>query len=268
MKIFSVNNLNFSYRKNWVLKNINTDINKGDFIGILGPNGAGKSTYLKILAGLLTPDNGKVLFLNKNIYDYSKIDIAKEMSVVAQNFKNFVPFKADEFISMGLFPHKKFWERTSKYDYEKIENVLKITGIEHLQNRYITELSGGELQLVSIARALVQNMEVILLDEPISNLDLQHTVWVMDLLYKLNRKGATILTVLHDVNIASDYCSRIISLKNGKLFFDSDPAKCITKNNVSKLYDIKCSVNLNRLTGKPNITLFPEFITNKENSND
>lgn len=260
MKLFQVKSLSAAYEKNIVLKNVSLKINQGEFIGIIGPNGAGKSTFLKLISGYLKPKKGEIKFLNKSIIDYSKKDLAKEMSIVHQSLKNIIAFTVREFVTTGIFPYKNFWEYENEKDKQLVDSALEITDSLHLQNRILTELSGGELQLVSIARALVQNKNILLLDEPISNLDLKHTVQIMDLLYKLNQSGATIITILHDINIAADYCSRIVALKNGKLFNDGPIDQVVTAENITKLYNINCSVKKNSITKKPNIILHPEFV--------
>lgn len=260
MNIYNIKSLEAGYGNIPVLKEISTSIDSGDFIGIIGPNGAGKSTLVKALAGLLPHEKGKIEFLNASLFDYSKPELARKISVVPQFLENILPFAAKNFIATGRFPFKNFWEGNTKEDREIIDNALKTTGTMHLKDRLLTTLSGGELQLVSIARALAQNKDIVLLDEPISSLDLRHTVRIMDLLYGLNRNGSTIITVLHDINTAADYCSKMIALKNGKIFFEGAPEDCITADIISSLFDSKCSVKKNPVTGRPYVYPHPEYV--------
>ncbi|MFC1670393.1 ABC transporter ATP-binding protein, partial [Spirochaetota bacterium] len=192
-------------------------------------------------------------------YDYERMEVARHMSMVPQFFESIVSFTVGDFILTGRFPYKNFWDVNSAEDLAAVEEALKITDTEHLRDRTITELSGGELQLVAIARALVQNREVILLDEPLSSLDLSHSVQIMDILHRLNSEGSTILIVLHDINIASDYCSRIIALKEGNIFCDGNPEESIKEEIMNGLYNTNCSVKLNPVTGKPYVFPHPGY---------
>ena len=260
MNIYDIRSLEAGYGNIPVLKKISISIDSGCFLGIIGPNGAGKSTLVKALAGLLPQEKGEIEFLNSSLFDYSKPELARRISVVPQFLENILPFLVKDFIATGRFPFKNFWEGDTKEDRDIVEDALKTTGTLHLKDRLLTTLSGGELQLVSIARALAQNKDIILLDEPISSLDLRHTVRIMDLLYRLNKKGSTIITVLHDINTASDYCSKIIALKNGKIFFAGSPEECITGKVISSLFDSNCSVKKNPVTGRPYVYPHPEYV--------
>ena len=135
------------------------------------------------------------------------------------------PFTVYEFIRLGRFPHQAAFVLESDLDREIIARSAETTGVSGLLGRPLTELSGGELQLARIAHALAQNSRVILLDEPVSHLDIQHAVMIMDILWKLNREGTTVVTVLHDINIASDYSGRIVGMKEGRVFFNGTPGR-------------------------------------------
>ncbi|MCU0821491.1 MAG: ABC transporter ATP-binding protein [Spirochaetes bacterium] len=260
MNVFIVKSLEAGYGMMPVLRKISASIDSGDFIGIIGPNGAGKSTLVKALAGLLPYEKGEIEFLGASLFDYSKPELARKMSVVPQFLENILPFLVKNFIATGRFPFKNFWERNTKEDMDIVNEALETTGTAHLGDRLLTTLSGGELQLVSIARALAQNKDILLLDEPISSLDLRHTVRIMDLLYALNKNGSTIITVLHDINTAADYCSKIIALKGGGIFFEDTPEKCLTGKTISSLFNKKCSVKKNPVTGRPYVYPHPEYL--------
>ncbi len=260
MNILNVRSLEAGYGKIPVLREISTSINSVDFIGIIGPNGAGKSTLIKALAALLPSEKGTIEFLGTSLFDYPKPELARRMSVVPQFLENILPFSVRNFVETGRFPYKNFWEGETKEDKKIIEDALKTTGTIHLTDRLLTTLSGGELQLVSIARALAQNNEILLLDEPISSLDLRHTVRIMDLLYGLNKAGSTIISVLHDINTAADYCSKIIALKNGRILFEGTPEECITAEIISALFDSNCSVDKNPVTERPYVYPHPEYL--------
>ena len=223
--IFNVKGITAGYHSENVLSNVNLSVRRGDFLSIIGPNGAGKSTLLKVMAGDVKPKSGELLFLNRPLNRFKSRYLAKKRSVVYQVFENIPPFTVYEFLRMGRFPYQGFYDIESDEDKEIIENIISLTGIENLLNSALTELSSGEFQLVYIAHALVQNNDIILLDEPISHLDIKHSIEIMDLLYRLNEKGATVITVLHEINIASDYSKTICGIKKGEIFFNDSPPK-------------------------------------------
>lgn len=260
MDIFNVNSLHSGYGQTHVLHNISVTVARKDFLGIIGPNGAGKSTFLKALSGLLEPLKGFIDFYGQRLSSYEPLELARKMAFVPQFLENINPFKVENFIGMGRFPFRNFWEKSSREDREIIDDSLNITETVHLKDRLLSELSGGELQLVCLARALAQNKDVIICDEPVSNLDIRHSIKIMDLLYRLNREGSTIVTVLHDINIASDYCGSIMGLKEGEIFCHGKPSDCLTGEMISSLFDRECSMKKNPVTGNPYIYPVPEYL--------
>jgi len=261
--IFELNNIDASYDDITVLHDITLKVKSGDFIAIIGPNGAGKSTILKIMAGIIKPQSGSILFRNRPMQKQSRRELAMNFSVVHQFHENILSFTVYDFIRLGRFPHQKLWQIETADDRAIINSAVEMTGISPLLNRQITELSGGEQQLVFITQALVQNSDIIILDEPVSHLDIHHTTLIMDILHRLNLKGTTVITVLHDMNIASDYCGRICALKNGKLFFDGTPDEVLKYNLIEELFETPCVVLENPITKKPFVYPVPEYITKK-----
>lgn len=261
--IFELKNINAGYDDIPVLHNINFSVKKGDFISVIGPNGAGKSTMIKIMSGLIKPDSGEIVFKNQAMNKYNRRDLAMNFSVVHQFHENLLAFTVYDFIRLGRFPHQKLWQMETDLDKKTIANAIEMTGVSHLLKRQITELSGGEQQLIFITQALVQNSEIIILDEPVSHLDINHTAKIMDILYRLNLQGTTIITVLHNMNIASDYCNRICSIKNGKIFFDGNPEEVLKYNLIEELFETPCVVLKNPITHKPFVYPVPEYITKK-----
>jgi len=260
MNIFKIKGLYAGYRKFTVLKNINMEIADNDFISIIGPNGAGKSTFIKVLSRDILPSKGELLFKGKPLLQYKSQDIAREFSIVHQFKENVMPFSVYEFIRLGRFPHQKLFEIENDKDKESIEDAIAVTGISNLRNRILSELSGGELQLVFIAHSLAQNSNIIMLDEPVSHLDIKHSIQIMDILYDLNQKGSTIITILHDINLSSDYCSKIIGIKNGKIFSMGKPEDVIKYDLIEELYDTTCIITDNPLSGKPYAYPVPGYL--------
>ncbi len=262
MKLFELKNITAGYGEKDVLKGIDLSVKAGEFISIIGPNGAGKSTLLKVMAGNIQPASGGVTYKGREI-DHAFRDFAKEVSVVHQFLENLLSFPVYEFIRLGRFPHQKIWQVETPEDREIIENALSITGISHLRDRPLTELSGGEKQLASIAQALAQSREVILLDEPISHLDISHSIQIMDILYNLSESGTTVITVLHDINLASDYCKRILGIRDGEIFLDGAPQDVINYKLIEELFNTICVASDNPVTKKPHTYPVPAYIKNK-----
>ena len=259
MNIFTLDSLDTGYNNFQVLHNVNISVKKNEFIGIIGPNGSGKSTLLKSLIGLLKPFNGLVKFNDEDISKIQTLELAKNISFVPQFIENLVAFTVIDFIATGRFPFLKVFQSLSAEDEDAIHQSLEIADVFHLKDRLLTELSGGELQLVNIARAFTQNEKIILLDEPISNLDYNHSIKIMDVLFNLHVQGSTIITVLHNINIASDYCSRIIALKKGAVFADGKPADVINEALIQDLFSIKNKIGINPVTEKPYVYTYPTY---------
>jgi iron complex transport system ATP-binding protein len=251
MTVFSISGLAAGYRSKTVLRNINIDISRGEFVGVIGPNGSGKSTLIKAMTGNISHSEGGVLFMERPLGEYAGTELAGKISVVYQSIENALPFTAMEFVRMGRFPHQSPLKPDSSGDRKIAGDIMRMMGIERLAERPITEISGGERQLVFIARALAQNSDVILLDEPISHLDITHSVQIMDALYDLHMNGSTVISVLHDINMAAEYCTRIIALKDGEVFADGSPEELINYKTVESLFNTVCIVVKNPVSNKP-----------------
>jgi iron complex transport system ATP-binding protein len=238
--IISIKNFSFSYEKE-VLKNINLDIEKGTFVSIIGPNGAGKSTLLKAICGLLHEYKGEILIDNINLKKYTRKTLAQKISYVAQENIGIFDYTVEEVISMGFYSKKKnLFHQPST---EKLEEVMEETETYNLRSKSIKELSGGEKQRVFIARALIQESPVMLLDEPIANLDMKHQGSLMKLCKKLSKeKGYTIISVLHDINLASIYSDYLAVMKDGNLMCYDRADKLINKELIKDVYEVEVEV--------------------------
>ncbi len=235
MKI-SINNIEFSYNGTPVLKNIDCKINKGDFITIVGPNGSGKSTLIKCINGILKPRKGTVLISDKDIKEHPKNDLAKCMAYVPQNNHKQTPVSVFDTVLLGRKPYINW--KPSASDIKITADIIEQLKIETISMKDINKLSGGQQQTVFIARALAQETDILLLDEPTANLDIKHTIEIMDILKKLCDKGLTVIIALHDINLATRYASRIIMLKEGEIFAHGGK-EIINEDNLENLYDIK-----------------------------
>jgi iron complex transport system ATP-binding protein len=223
---------------------------------VIGPNGSGKTTLLKTLYRLLTPQRGDVLFDHLSLKKMSRGEIAKKIAVVAQETYPAFPFRVIEMVLMGRSPYLGYLMFESPKDLEIAKKAMEWTEILPISQRPIDELSGGERKRVYIARALAQEPEVILLDEPTTNLDIHHQVEFLDLVLSLNReKGLTILMASHDLNLASEYCDRLILLQHGMIFHMGPPEEVMTQENIEKVYGCQVWVDRNPVSGMPRVSL-------------
>lgn len=211
--MLKIKNLNFSYDDIHSLKNINFEIEKPSFITIIGPNGSGKTTLLKNICGLLKSQSGEILFNNENILNLHRKNLSKIVAIVNQNQETPYDYLVEEIIEMGTYVLDKNLENKKKF----LENIYRLTDTEDFVGRSMQTLSSGEKQRVYFARALAQNTPLLLLDEPISNLDLKHQVSIMELCKTLSQKGITVISVLHDINFSLNYSDKILVMKNGEV---------------------------------------------------
>lgn len=238
-----VENLTFKYDIDEVLKNIDIDIPKGSFVSILGPNGSGKTTLLKNICNILKPDNGKIIINDKNVSNIKYKELAKIIAVVHQSSDIQFDFSVFDVVLMGRFPYIGRFKSESKKDLDIAKEAMINTGIWELRDKGINEISGGEKQRVMIARALAQQPKILILDEPISNLDIKYQVGILELCKRLNKENKlTIIMTLHDINLAGRYSDYLILLDKGKIKTMDTPERVLTPENISNVYDIKVDV--------------------------
>lgn len=254
--MIEVNAISFRYHEDWVLQDISFRVEKGEFVGVIGPNGSGKTTLLKILYRLLSPQRGEILFELVPMKKMDRTDIAKRIAVVAQETHLLFPFSVLETVLMGRSPHLGHLMFESEKDVEVTKKAMEWTKMLPFSERSMDDLSGGERKRVFIARALAQEPEVILLDEPTTNLDIHHQMDFLDLILTLNReRGLTIVMASHDMNIASEFCDRLILLQEGRIYKMGTPDEVITKEIIEKVYGCEVWVDQNPFSGMPRISL-------------
>jgi iron complex transport system ATP-binding protein len=254
--MIEVNSISFRYHEDWVLQDVSFRVEKGEFVGVIGPNGSGKTTLLKILYRLLSPQKGEILFELVPMRKMDRNDIAKRIAVVAQETQLLFPFSVLETILMGRSPYLGHLMFESEKDLEIVKKAMEWTKVFPFSERPMDELSGGERKRVFIARALAQEPEVILLDEPTANLDIHHQIDFLDLILTLNReRGLTIVMASHDMNIASEFCDRLILLQDGRIYKMGTPDEVITKENIESVYGCEVWIDQNPVSGMPRINL-------------
>ena len=234
-----IQKIQFSYNGTPAIDDINAKINPGDLLALVGPNGSGKSTLIKCINGVLKAQKGVVLVNKTDISDYRTGKLAREMAYVPQRGENNTSSSVFDVILLGRKPYIN-WKPTSA-DLEVVAGVIDTLHLNALAMKDFDKLSGGQQQIVHIARALAQQPNVLLLDEPTANLDIKHQIEVMEVLKKLSGEKITIIIALHDINMAARYASHIMMLKKGRVFsYGSN--ETISEENIRNLYDIDVKI--------------------------
>ena len=248
-----IENLFFAYGPRRVLEGVSLAIAKGEMVGVLGPNGSGKTTLLKILSGVLG-GRGAVRLGGKPIESCSRRDLSRMVAVVPQESEIHFPFTAAEIVLMARASHHGRLVLEGAGDLEAARRSMAATDTAALADRWLHELSGGEKQRVMIARALAQEAEILLLDEPAAFLDLKHQLGVLDLMRRLNReRGLTIVAALHDLNLAALFFPRLLLLENGKIFRDGVPEEVLTEDTIRRIYGVDVRVERRAPERRPHI---------------
>lgn len=243
--MIDVQELQFAYSQKQVLQDVSLHLEKGDFCAIVGPNGSGKTTLLKLMTGLLQPQGGSVQVGGQPLHSLSAMEKARLMAYVAQRQEVVFDFSVFDTVLMGRNPHQSRWETASSHDVQVVEEVLQLTGLADYRNRMLTELSGGEVQRVMIARAMAQQTPVILLDEPLSNLDITYQFEVMDILQNLNKqKNTTVVIILHDLSFVKKYAHKVLMLQKGVLKHFGLVNDTLTEEYVREVFSLSSSYHL------------------------
>ncbi|KAA0003645.1 MAG: ABC transporter ATP-binding protein [Thermoplasmata archaeon] len=237
--MLTIKGIDFYYDSIKALENVSFEIKEGEVLGIIGPNGSGKTTLLRCINMVLKPKVGVVLIDNKNISEFDRKEIAKNIGVVPQNSTIHFPFTVFDIVLMGRTPYIDKLKGESSKDLEITEEVMKITNIKHLAARQINEISGGEKQRVIIARALAQEAKILLLDEPTLHLDINHQIEILELIVNIaKKKNLIVIMVSHDLSLASRYCDKLLLLHKGSIYSIGTAAEVLTTENIKNVYGI------------------------------
>lgn len=240
--MLEIKNLKFGYKSQAILKNINMTVEPGKITAILGPNGTGKSTLLKCISGVLKCD-GEICLHNKKMQEYPQLEVTKQISYLSQQTNNRAILSVFEVVLLGRIHSLSLRVRDS--ELKIVWDTLKKFGLEELAYRDIGELSGGQRQMVFIAQALVREPKILLLDEPISSLDLQHQLEILDIIREITitRKIATIM-IMHHLDLAARYSDRLVVLNNGEVFASGTPKDVLTSDMLRIVYRVNAKVNM------------------------
>jgi len=241
--IISARGLDVGYDKKTVVSGVEINALKGQVICLIGPNGSGKSTILRTLAGMLAPVGGTVYISNNDIRSIKPNDLANQMAVVLTESLNVNMTSAYEIASMGRIPYTGFFGRLNADDHRIVQECMQVVGAAELAERDFSSLSDGEKQKILIARALAQEPELIILDEPTSHLDIKHKIETLRILNRLSAvSGVTVILALHDLDIAVKNCQFVLLIKDGKVVAQGHPEDIIGKDTIGDLYSIEGAV--------------------------
>jgi len=242
----NLHNISFSYDHDMTINHINCSFISGNFYSILGPNGSGKTTLLDLMSGFLKPDTGHIDMNQTPILSLTKKELAKKIALVSQDYIINFSFSVKDVVMMGRHPYIPRFSHPSASDREKVTEMMKITGILHLQDRKINELSGGERQRCVFARALCQDTQILLLDEAFSNMDINHTLQMLRLVKRsVKEKEKLVISVFHDLNLASSWSDALLMLKNGEIKTFGNSQDVLTQQAIKDVFNVTSIVEFN-----------------------
>ena len=265
--MLEIQNVTCGYGSDPILRDISMKVGTGEFVAILGPNGSGKTTLMRAVSRVIRPTKGLISFDGQNIKDLSFGEFARIVAVVTNLQDTDLPMSVEEFVLLGRIPHRAgLGLRETRKDLSRTQSAMDLTGTLQLRERRVDTLSSGEKQMVSIARALAQEPRLLLLDEPTSHLDIAHQIRVMDLISRLNREETlTVITVVHDLNLAGEYGDRLLLMKEGSIVKDGTPRQVLTQEIVEDVYATPVVVLENPLTAKPHVCQLPSQSASRTN---
>lgn len=240
MSFLEIRNLNYEIRKKKILKEVNIKFEKGEFYSIIGPNGSGKTTFIKHLIRAIENKNSNILLEGSNILGYKARELASKISYVPQLISYEMDFSCFDVVMMGRNYLQKGFASSTKQDIQRVNEAMEITDTLFLKDVSIRDISGGERGRVILARALCQDSECIILDEPLAHLDINHQINVMKILKDINvNKNKTIIMVNHDINLALRFSKKIVLFNKGELEVACNPKELLNKDLLNKVYSLK-----------------------------
>jgi iron complex transport system ATP-binding protein len=254
--MLSIKNVTAAYGKKTVLDGVEIEVREGEFVGLIGPNGSGKTTLLRVATGVLTPRKGEVLLRSVNLQSVGRRTLARTIAFLPQDLATEFSFTVREVTLMGRYPHLPRIGYETRKDLDITERAMELTGVSHLADRIITELSGGERQRVFIAMCLAQEPELLVLDEPTNHLDIGHQLSALDLIRKLNHEtNMTVISVFHDLNLAAEYCERVVVLDGGRVDALGPPEDVLTTDMILRVYGVSVFTERNPISNRPHIVI-------------
>jgi len=252
--LFTMNTVCFSYGESRAIRDLSLDLEPGRFYGIVGPNGCGKTTLLDILVRNRRPEKGTVGYKGQDLRTYSRRALAREISLVPQDFQINFPFTVREVVLMGRHPHIPRFAAPSGRDLDMVHEIMVRMEIDRFMDKHITELSGGEKQRVVFARAFAQDTTVLVLDEGTSNMDIRYTLKILDMAAKrVREKRVTVIAAMHNLNLASGFCDHIIFMKEGTVVTAGPVDDVLNKENIQEVFEVDARVYHDPFSGSKQI---------------
>lgn len=254
----SAREVDFSYYNGLVLQDVSLDLAPGSMTSLIGPNGSGKTTLVKVLCGLLKPKHGQVLLWSRDVREMSRKEVARQVALVPQELHVPFDFTAYEMVMLGRTPYVRRFGGITARDREVVEEMLALTSTSNLAHRPFNELSGGEQQRVVVAMALAQEPHMLLLDEPVVHLDVNHQIEILELIRRLNREtDLTVLATMHDLNLASLYFDQLIMLSDGRVVASGSPSEVLHEDLIRRVFRAEVQVQQHPVRLRPQLILLP-----------
>lgn len=242
--LYNITKVSFAYNTDLVLDDISLTLQKGKFYGIVGPNGCGKTTLLDLLIGNRTPKSGSVSFMGKPVSSYKRRYLARQISLVPQEFDTGFGYTVEEVVLMGRHPYIQRFASPSSKDWAHVRQAMATIGISELKERHTDELSGGQKQRAVVARALAQNTDVLIFDEATSSLDVKYTLEIFNVARQLvQNENRTVIAVIHNLNLAAAYCDEIIFMKDGKIQQYGPTTEVMTPETIQNVFGVNTAVS-------------------------
>lgn len=254
--ILQTQQLGHQFQSNWwCLRDVNLSFHTGELVGLAGPNGAGKTTLIRALAGQFRTCQGDVTLDGRSLQCFGRMELARRLGYLPQNVKSSFSYTCEEVVAQGRYPHLGPFGILSRNDREIVRRAMEWTSTQAFARRPLEDLSGGERQRVLLASVLAQGGDFLLLDEPTSALDLHHQVDVFERVHQLAEEGLGIIMITHDLNLAAQYCTRLVLLHEGRVMASGPPEEVMSEPILKKIYETELIVNRNPVTGTPMVVL-------------
>jgi iron complex transport system ATP-binding protein len=249
--------ISYSVAEKRIIDGVTISVKRGEFVGLVGPNGAGKTTLLRLLIGVLPPTGGEVLLEGRRLQEVRVRERARKVAYLSQETTTVFPYPVLDILLMGRYPFLGRFRRENESDLEKARRALAYVGLRGFEERYFNELSGGERQLVLFAKILVQETDLLLLDEPTSNLDIKHQDQFFSMACELTHEKKAVVAAVHNLNVASQYCSHLILLHRGRVACAGKPEEVLRSDRLDPVYETKTVVTRNSSTGAVVVNVAP-----------
>jgi iron complex transport system ATP-binding protein len=253
--MYELEHIDFAHGAKMAVEDLTLNFAGGHFYGIIGPNGSGKTTLIDLLAGHLRPQRGRIRLDGRSLDRYARKSLARRIALVPQDYRINFPYTCEEIVMMGRYPHIPRFARPGDRDRSVVDTVIRQAGLSTFAHRYINQLSGGERQRVVFARSLAQETPVLLLDEATANLDMRHTIGLLDLAARRVRENTLVIAVMQDVNLAAMYCDRLVCMQAGRVFASGPVTSVLTAETLQTVFSVQARVAHDDFAGTLQVAL-------------